>query len=364
MRRQWNRLTIVGLLALALVSVARTLGPRVRVNQAALSCMPELIRSRTIDAALLKQAAATGSACAAALRGDTSTEAASRWAAMADIAGGRYETAHDHLLHMPPGTTAPIQHFFLGLTAHALGRSEEAIREWAALDQKGRGLEVVSDRLMSLGQVDAALRYYKAAVSQRPDSADARFKLAEALYRAGQLSAALDEYRRGFASASGPASVDLGEVGYHHAQILSGRGEYAEAIAALRKAVAARPRYPIYTGFLAVVYARSGDHANAERWLDETVRLAPASGYPYWEYGRYYMSRHMSDRAVAQFERSVNLDPAAPAFYYGDLGAAYLAEGSVQQAIAAWTEARRREPDNATYRQWLTAAQTTAGRQH
>jgi tetratricopeptide (TPR) repeat protein len=359
---QWNRLPIAGLLPLALVSGAGTVGARVRVNHAALSCISELVRSRTIDAALLAQSAEEDSLCAAAIRADGKTESAPRWAAMADIAAGRYEAAHNRLLHTPPGTDAPIRHFFLGLTAHALGRSGEAIHEWTSLDQDGRVLEAVSDRLMILGQVDAALRYYEAAVSQRPDSADAHFKLAEALYRAGQLPAALDQYRRGFASASKPASIDVGEVAYHQAQILSAQRDYAAAIAAIKKAVAARPRYPNYTGFLAALYAQSGDQASAVRWLEETVRSAPASGYPYWEYGRYYMSRHMPDQAVAQLERSVQLDPAAPAFYYGDLGAAYFAQGKLPQAIAAWTEARRRDPGNATYSQWLTAAHIAAAR--
>jgi cytochrome c-type biogenesis protein CcmH/NrfG len=76
------------------------------------------------------------------------------------------------------------------------------------------------------------------------------------------------------------------------------------------------------------------------------------------------MSRHMPDQAVVQFERSVQLDPAAPAFYYGDLGAAYFAQDKLPQAITAWTEARRREPDNATYLQWLTAARLTAARKN
>jgi tetratricopeptide (TPR) repeat protein len=247
------------------------------------------------------------------------------------------------------------------LTAHALGHSDAAIHEWASLDADGRVLLAIAERLVRLGRADLALPYCRAAAAQRPDSVDVRFRLAETLNMAGQMDEARAAYRQGFASGSLPASTDMGEVAFHYAQILAARREFGEAVAIMEKAIAARPRYPNYMGYLALIQVQSGEPARAVRWLDEAVKVAPASGYPYWEYGRFYMSRQMTGPAIAQFERAVRLDPG-PAYYYGDLGAAYFAENRLPEAIGAWREACRRAPANATYRQWLAAAETAAQR--
>ena len=348
------------LLALGIASIVPGVAAQAFVNRAAVGCTFDVLASGFTAATLTGRPMGGPGGCAAARRLNGTSEAAVRWSAIGDLLVGNYQSARDRLIQAAPAANeAVLQHFFLGLTAHALGHSDAAIQEWASLDADGRVLLAVAERLVLLGRADAALPYCRAAAAERPDSVDARFRLAETLNLAGQVDEARAAYRRGFASRSLPTSVDFGEVAFHYAQILTSRREFGEAVAVMEKAIAARPHYPNYLGYLALIYTQSGDPARAVRWLDEAVKVAPTSGYPYWEYGRFYMSRQMTAPAIAQFERAIRLDPG-PAYYYGDLGAAYFAENRLQEAIEAWREACRRAPGNTTYRQWLAAAETAA----
>jgi tetratricopeptide (TPR) repeat protein len=352
------------LLALWIASILPGMAAQALVNRAALGCMADAVGSRFRDAALLGRPAEGQGGCSAARRLTGSSDAAVRWSAIGELTVGNYQRAHDRLSQSAPtANEAVLQHFFLGLASHALGRSDEAIREWSSLDDNGRVLLAIAERLVVIGHPDAALPYCYAAAAAQPDSVDVRFRLAEALSLAGRVDDALAEYRQAFASGSLPAITDFGDAAFHYAQLLGARRRFAESIAMMQVALEARPRYAIYMGFLAVIYTQAGDPTQAVRWLDEAVKAAPASGYPYWEYGRFYMSRQMTAQAIEQFERAVRLDPAGPAYYYADLGAAYLTANRRQPAIDALREACRRAPANAMYRQWLGSAESAAPRQ-
>lgn len=245
----------------------------------------------------------------------------------------------------------------LGLVQHARGEYRDAARVWLSADSTGRAMTSVADRLLARGEAEIAAQYLQGVVNEYPGSAEARLRLAESLFQRGHSAEALKQYEIGFATAPSSNSLNLGEVAYHRAQLLTDEKRYDEAIASIREAIAWHPAYPTYTAFLGRVYSLQGDYSNAERWFDETLRIAPGAGASFWEYGQYYVRRQMYSRALPWFRKAVDAQPEeAPSFFYGDLGGAYLALGAYDRAIPALEEAVRRDSRNPTYRLWLDDA--------
>jgi len=354
---------LAGILAAgALLSRAPAVVAQALVNHGAHLCATDILRAGGFRALVgMGPQAAVRSTCAASVVDFSRasqlhpTKASARWSATAAIARADYQTAYD-LLQDSGSCAEWLNAYWQSLAAHGLRRFDEAASCLGRADNSGRALDVFADRLLGIGEIDSAVHYEKAAVARHPDSPDAHFKLAEALYRRGRDAEAIDEYRSGFKSPR-PPTVETGEIAYHLALLLGGRGAHAEAITVMNGALAARPQYPPYLGYVAAMYLAMGDRANALKRLDELVRAAPSSGYPHCEYGRYYLAVGATDRAADEFARATQLDPAGPAYYYGDLGAAYLHQGNIEKARAALREAVRRSPGNQTYRDWLLSAE-------
>lgn len=290
---------------------------------------------------------------------DSHNAQAQGWLGMASLLQKKYVDAYDHWLSglgMVPNNS--VVEFRIGVALYKLGRSEDAIDKWQGLQAEGffMGAGVAA---REHGEFAQAEQYHRLVMIIAPDLVEAHLELAEDLFAWGKYDEALVEYRLGFAKPIKPSSVNLGEAAYHQAQIFSARGQYAEAISALEKAIAWHPGYPYYTGALGENYGRLGNYERAEYWLNETVRLAPTMGYPYWVYGRYYRHRQMFDWATIKFQEATRVEPEGAAYYYGDLGEAYLAGGHADLAVQPLLEALHRDPGNTTFKQWLEAAQAT-----
>lgn len=89
-----------------------------------------------------------------------------------------------------------------------------------------------------------------------------------------------------------------------------GRGDYAAAVAAGRRALEADPSFA--QAYNAIGYAEmaAGNDAGAERAFREQIRLAPDEANPYDSYGEFLMTRDRLDEAEAEFERALARDPA------------------------------------------------------
>jgi len=341
------------------------------VNRGALLCKDTYLASGGIDCILsapvdsrtrISVCEAAYGDFAIAARYDPSNDRALLWLAYVELVRGNYEAAQAYLLTgAKASSNNQFYPFLLGMTSYALGKPDQAMAYWAQLDNAEKALLSVGDRLQWQGEDRQAVKYYRVAVSMYAGSSDAHLKLAEALYTLGESDEALLYYGLGFdkLGRSNSASVNVGEASYHQALILIGHDRYAEAILALERANIWHPGYPIYTSALGKVYGLLGDYEKAEYWLNETVRISPASGSAYWEYGNYYMQRQMFKQAVLKFEQAVAVEPQGPAYLYGNLGLAYLILGDTDRAIQALREALRRDPGNSTYEGWLAAALST-----
>jgi tetratricopeptide (TPR) repeat protein len=230
----------------------------------------------------------------------------------------------------------------LGLAALAqlrLGRPEEARRllasetapalvarraeaAWKAGDRRAAqeglrqlGAGSVDDALAAaetwqrLERPEEALAAARAAVTQRPESTEARFVFATSLERAGKVREAETELRRvlGDDPTFAPA---LNYLGYLFAEQ---NRQADEALRLTQRAVAADPASAAYLDSLGWARYRRGDWRDALRILERAARLEPRDGTLWEHVGDARLA--LADRAGAAeaYRLSLTFEPENPA---------------------------------------------------
>ena len=188
-------------------------------------------------------------------------------------------------------------------------------RSWMAHQNFGNYL-VEQDRL------DEAEHHFQQAAAIKPDHVESRLRLAAVAVKRGQYEEAEAFLRKAIAVQPRyePGSIDYRETAVPVARLamfLADRGRHEEAIAAYRQALAIAPGYPLATTNLANLHNRIG-------------MILFQSGRP--------------DEALAHFQAAVEVHPASPEAH-NNLGIALAAAGRVQQAERAYRAALALDPD-------------------
>lgn len=89
-----------------------------------------------------------------------------------------------------------------------------------------------------------------------------------------------------------------------------GRGDYAAAVAAARRALEADPSFAQAYNAMGYAEMAAGDEEAAERAFREQIRLAPDEANPYDSYGELLMGQGRLDEAERQFEMALSRNPA------------------------------------------------------
>jgi len=100
------------------------------------------------------------------------------------------------------------------------------------------------------------------------------------------------------------------------------------------------------------VYKIMGDLDRAIADYNKAIRLEPKAAAPYYDRGVAYHAKGNLGRAIADYNKAIRLDPnSAPA--YRARGLAYLYRGALGQALADVTQASEVEPKNAYNALWV-----------
>jgi len=159
----------------------------------------------------------------------------------------------------------------------AAGRNEDAIKALQDGIQASSGApQLISDLAElyeKMGRTDAAIAVYENLLKADADSAAAANNLAMLLatYRSDKPS--LDRARslcERFASSRNPAFIDT------WGWVLYKRGEYADAVTALQKAVDKAPQAPALLYHLAMAQLKSGARDSARTHLDQALKSGAA----------------------------------------------------------------------------------------
>jgi lipoprotein NlpI len=90
-------------------------------------------------------------------------------------------------------------------------------------------------------------------------------------------------------------------------------------------------------------YSAGGAQDRAMADYNEAIRLDPNYAAPYYNWGEIYLDRKDADRAIAEFDQSIHVDPKY-ALAYAGRALAYSQKGDFDRAMADADEAVRLDP--------------------
>lgn len=211
-----------------------------------------------------------------------------------------------------------------------LGQREPAMQAISQLDrisnddyrtQTGIGVLLAQYRLY-----DPAIAHFQNALRTNSESDEIKFDLANAYFRKGMYSEALQTVQT--ISASGQQDdTCLSLLGDIYAHL----GDAAKSMDIFRDAIARNPDNDQYYLSLMLIQLRAGDLAGAEETLKKGLARIPASGKIQWGLGLISALQGNTTQAAQQLERAVDLLPEW-AGSYSTLGVFYYQTGQIERA--------------------------------
>jgi tetratricopeptide (TPR) repeat protein len=223
------------------------------------------------------------------------------------------------------------QDFYLLAEAYLkLGNRREALDTIAQLDaisgddyrtETGVGVLLAHYHLY-----DEAIAHFQSALVTNSESDDIKFDLADAYFRKGDYSEAL-QIVRGISPSGQKDDSCLSLLGDIYAHL----GKTAESMAIFRDAITRNPDNDQYYLSLMLVQLRDGNSEGAEQTLKKGLERIPASGKIQWGLGLISALQGNSQQAAERLERSVNLLPEWVGSY-STLGVFYYQSGQIEKA--------------------------------
>ena len=113
---------------------------------------------------------------------------------------------------------------------------------------------------------------------------------------------------------------------------------------------------------LGVAYTRTGQYEKAMAQYERAVSLNPNASGAHAHYGGALRRVVRPDEAIASYKKAIRLNPIPPSFYLANLGRSYRMVGRYEDAIATYNKTLDRAPDNLLAHAGLTATYSLAGR--
>lgn len=243
-----------------------------------------------------------------------------------------------------------------------LGFAQEQRKDWAATEhayrealqrepgaiQAGTGL---TNALLLLKKPQEALDAARAMLAYRQEDARVWTSVGFAERALGKADEATEALRR--AAQLDPWSRDA-YAGL--ADLARARSDWAGALSAQRQMVRIAPQDTLAWVQLADVYLRAGRPERALASAERAIELAPSDGDAWLFKGAalYALKRH--SEAIATLKLGLALQPRRPAWGWGWLGDIYYGLMLYPEAIAAFREAVKLEPDDVSFRARLGMA--------
>lgn len=200
-----------------------------------------------------------------------------------------------------------VHHNSLAAAFRALGRREEAVREYrAAIALRPRSGELLCNlatALAELGHAEEAARHYRAAADCAPQRPEIWYNLANLLAEIGPAREAEEAFLTALRLAPG-----LVEAEANYGRWLMRRGRWSEAAARLAEAARLAPGAPSYWNNLAVALQELGRHAEAVACYERALALDPRFADAHYNLGcLLHLSGRTAD-AVARHRAAAAAD--------------------------------------------------------
>lgn len=112
-----------------------------------------------------------------------------------------------------------------------------------------------------------------------------------------------------------------------------GQQDYAQAIAAYKKATELNPNYSNAYNLLGYSYRQNGDYANAEQAFKKYVELIPNDPNPYDSYAELLLKMGRFDEAITQYRKALSIQPNFVNSHFAT-AAALMYQGKHDEATA------------------------------
>jgi adenylate cyclase len=115
-------------------------------------------------------------------------------------------------------------------------------------------------------------------------------------------------------------------------------------------------------GNLSQLYLVRRDYDRAVAEAEKSLSLDPGSAWGLWRYARVLTAAGRPEEAIPLQEKAIRLNPLAPAPFYGDLGLAYRLTGRFEEAVRFYKKASERAPNDFWFHAHLAAVYIMMGR--
>lgn len=210
-------------------------------------------------------------------------------------------------------------------------------------------LATAAEQYYQAGNLDAAVENYRRALALEPDRMDIAFEFGRALlyaaYDGTQYRARIDELVALAADAVERAPDD-GRARALMTLALSEQGRYNEAVAAGLRAVDTAPDFAEAWAYLSVAYYWSGRPSNALETGERAVTLNPDSVDARRALAQALAYTGDVDAVIEQYQEALARQPNLGPLYY-ELAIYYRAQGNFEAAVQAYDQVLAIEPQNA-----------------
>jgi len=154
--------------------------------------------------------------------------------------------------------------------------------------------------------------------------------------------------------ASGSADDEAADL-FHRAYAAQMSGDLQTAIALYKRSIAAFPTAEAHT-FLGWTYSFQGHLDAAIAECQKAIAVDPDFGNPYNDIGAYLVEMGRYDEAIPWLEKATRASRyEAPHYPYFNLGRVYLAKEMYSRALAAFERALEIRPDHGPARETVAA---------
>jgi tetratricopeptide (TPR) repeat protein len=198
----------------------------------------------------------------------------------------------------------------------------------------------LASELVEDGRPVEAIRYYTAALALRPDSPGIYVNRGFALRRAGEVDAAIADFRQSVALAPAYATAH-----YNLGTSLSHKGQLDEAIAEYREAISLNKDYFEAQHNLGTALRAKGLWEEAIAAYREVIRVRKDDPLAHYSLGLGLEGNGGLDEAIAAYRQAISLK-GDYADAHTNLSNALYRKGRLDEAIAAYRQAIRVKKDD------------------
>jgi tetratricopeptide (TPR) repeat protein len=243
----------------------------------------------------------------------------------------------------------------LGTALHEAGRHDDAVRQFEAAvalqPDYAPAYNNLGVTLRAQGRTDEAIAAYQRGLRLQDGYADLHFNLANALLAQNRADEAAVHLRL----AADRAPADSAGAHNNLGTALAGQGQYAEAAAEFRAAIALDPESSLAHRNLGNVLASVGLRDEALAALRQAVTLAPADAAARYDYGSVLLEAARLTEAEAEFRAALGIDPRSVAAL-NNLGITLASQGRLDEATTLFERALSIDPGFADAQRNLATA--------